>query len=96
MKIKIIFLALGASALLAPLAAAAEERPMGFFVSSVGIGNGGDLGGLAGADAHCQKLAAAAGGGRLPWNSAHPSRGCSQDAIKSTGGAGKLYGFAAD
>jgi hypothetical protein len=35
--------------------------PMSFFATSVGSGKGADLGGLAGADAHCQKLAAAAG-----------------------------------
>jgi hypothetical protein len=40
-----------------------QPFPMSFFVTSVGIGKGGDLGGLAGADAHCQRLAAAAGGG---------------------------------
>src|SRR5262245_42737447 len=37
------------------------QGPMSFFVTSVGIGKGANLGGLAGADAHCQKLAAAAG-----------------------------------
>ena len=37
--------------------AAAERPEMGFFVTSRGIGNGGNLGGLAGADAHCQALA---------------------------------------
>jgi hypothetical protein len=36
------------------------QQPMGFFVTSVGM-DGGNLGGLAGADAHCQKLAAASG-----------------------------------
>jgi hypothetical protein len=36
-------------------------QPMSFFVTSVPIGKGGDLGGLAGADAHCQALATAAG-----------------------------------
>jgi hypothetical protein len=36
-------------------------QPMSFFVTSVPIGDGGNLGGLAGADAHCQKLATAAG-----------------------------------
>src|SRR6187455_2207257 len=41
--------------------------PMTFFVTSVGIGNGANLGGLAGADAHCQKLAAAAGAGDRTW-----------------------------
>jgi len=40
---------------------------MSFFVSSTGSGKGGDLGGLAGADAHCQKLAAAANGGTKTW-----------------------------
>jgi hypothetical protein len=44
----------------------AEEPPpaMGFFVTSVGLGDGGNLGGLAGADAHCQNLAEAAGSNR--------------------------------
>src|SRR5262250_3605986 len=40
---------------------------MTFFVTSVGLGKGGDLGGLAGADAHCQALAAAAGAGGHTW-----------------------------
>jgi len=40
---------------------------MSFFVTSAGPGKGGDLGGLAGADAHCQKLAAAAGAGHRTW-----------------------------
>jgi hypothetical protein len=41
--------------------------PMSFFVSSVGLGSGANLGGLAGADKHCQTLAAAAGGGSKTW-----------------------------
>jgi hypothetical protein len=44
-----------------------EERPMGFFITSVGIGDGANLGGLGGADAHCQTLAAAAGAGNRTW-----------------------------
>ena len=44
-----------------------EDRSMGFFVTSVGLGNGGDLGGLEGADKHCQELAAAAGAGERTW-----------------------------
>jgi hypothetical protein len=40
---------------------------MSFFVTSVNPGKGGDLGGLAGADAHCQSLAAAAGAGKRTW-----------------------------
>jgi hypothetical protein len=40
---------------------------MSFFVTSVGKGNGADLGGLAGADAHCQALAKAAGSTHTNW-----------------------------
>ncbi len=40
---------------------------MSFFVTSAGPGKGGDLGGLAGADKHCQTLAAAAGAGNRTW-----------------------------
>lgn len=43
------------------------SHPMGFFVTSVGLGDGGNLGGLAGADAHCQSLAAAAGADDRQW-----------------------------
>jgi hypothetical protein len=42
--------------------------PMSFFVTSVGLGNGANLGGIAGADRHCQTLAAAAGGGSKTWH----------------------------
>ncbi len=53
------------TAVLALLAACATPSsstgPMSFFATSVGNGKGADLGGLAGADAHCQKLATAAG-----------------------------------
>jgi hypothetical protein len=38
-----------------------------FFVTSKGLGKGGDLGGLAGADAHCQSLAQAQGAGDHTW-----------------------------
>lgn len=214
MRSKAIAALVGITAIVSPLTSTAEDRPMGFFVTSEGMGNGGNLGGLEGADAHCQKLAAAAGaggrtwraylsteaegargvsardrigngpwynargiliaanlsdlhlynmsitletaldesgnrikgrgekpnehdiltgtqddgtsyfpdeqdhtcnnwtssdkgsaqvghhdrhgGGNVSWTSAHPSRGCSQDALKATGGAGKLYCFAAD
>jgi hypothetical protein len=53
--------------LLAACATPATTGPMGFFVTSAGSGKGADLGGLAGADAHCQKLAAAAGAGAKAW-----------------------------
>jgi hypothetical protein len=46
---------------------AAGEHPMGFFVTSKSIGNGGDLGGVAGADALCSSLAKAAGSSERTW-----------------------------
>ena len=39
----------------------AQQPAMSFFVTSVGKGNGAELGGLDGADAHCAALAKAAG-----------------------------------
>jgi hypothetical protein len=46
---------------------AQSQPPLGFFITSVGVGDGANLGGLAGADAHCQKLASAAGAGNRTW-----------------------------
>jgi len=57
-----------ASTLTLPLTTAqAQQAEMSFFVTSVGKGNGADLGGLAGADAHCQALAAAVGAASPNW-----------------------------
>ena len=54
------------SATLTP-AVQAQPASMSFFVTSAGKGNGADLGGLAGADAHCQALAKAAGATQTGW-----------------------------
>jgi hypothetical protein len=61
--------ALGSASLAYPAEpdANAAPPPMGFFITSVGLGKGGDLGGLVGADAHCQALAVAAGAGNRTW-----------------------------
>src|SRR5215510_696217 len=45
----------------------AQQNQMSFFITSAGPGNGANLGGLAGADKHCQTLAAAAGAGNRTW-----------------------------
>ena len=37
------------------------QQPLSFFVTSTGVGKGADLGGLTGADQHCQQLATAVG-----------------------------------
>ena len=45
----------------------AQQASMTFFVTSVGKGDGANLGGLDGADAHCQALAKAAGATKTSW-----------------------------
>src|SRR5215469_17201519 len=74
-------LCLIASTALALLGASAQAQQarMTFFVTSAGVGNGADLGGLAGADKHCQDLAASAGAGGHTWH-----------AYLSTGGSGAV------
>ena len=74
--------ATAAAVLLAACASQPQSGPMSFFVTSAGPGNGADLGGLAGADAHCQKLATAAGAGSRTWR-AYLSTG----AVAAAGGA---------
>ena len=53
---------------LTPSSARAQQSTMTFFVTSVGSGNGANLGGLAGADKQCQTLAQAAGAGGKTWH----------------------------
>ena len=57
----------------------AQQPDMTFFITSAGSGKGGDLGGLAGADKHCQMLAQAVGAGGKTWH-----------AYLSTQGAGAV------
>lgn len=45
----------------------AVAADMSFFITSVGIGDGANLGGLDGADKHCQALGTAAGAGKRTW-----------------------------
>lgn len=51
----------------APSPAPAPAETMGFFITSAGPGDGANLGGLAGADRHCQLLAEAAGSTGKTW-----------------------------
>jgi hypothetical protein len=61
--------ALAVTLVLASLAACDRSQPdkMSFFVTSVPTGEGGNLGGLAGADAHCLRLAEAVGSNGRQW-----------------------------
>ena len=68
-----------ALAFLCANAYAQSSKDMSFFVTSAGSGKGADLGGIAGADTHCQNLAKAAGAGAKTWH-----------AYLSTQGAGAV------
>ena len=63
---KVFLLTMSAVAAFAQ-APAPPKAPMTFFITSAGAGSGANLGGLAGADAHCQKLATAVGAGDKTW-----------------------------
>ena len=76
-------LALGGSAP-AQSPPAVDAGAMSFFVTSTGIGGTADLGGLAGADAHCQSLAQAAGAGARTWR-AYLSTSASGNAPQRNG-----------
>ena len=58
---------IAAGLMLAAPAVHAADPAMGFFVTSKGLGDGANLGGLAGADAHCAALAEAAGTTGRDW-----------------------------
>lgn len=57
-----------AAGLVAACASMPQDPPMSFFITSANPGQGGNLGGVAGADAWCQKLATAAGAGSRTWH----------------------------
>jgi hypothetical protein len=88
MTTKLKFATLASVALLSLAGAGvlqAQQNNMSFFVTSVGSGKGGDLGGLAGADAHCQALAQSAGAGNKTWHaylssSTNPNNGQATNA----------------
>ncbi len=67
--------------------AMAQQSSMSFFVTSVGPGNGANLGGLEGADRHCQTLAAAVGAGAKTWRAYLSTQG--QGAVNARDRIGK-------
>jgi hypothetical protein len=73
--------------LCAPLPVAAQQANMTFFVTSAGPGKGADLGGLSGADAHCQKLAMSVGAGGKTWQAYLSTQG--QGAVNARDRIGK-------
>ena len=76
-QIRLLCIAIALAA--ATLPALSQENEMSFFVTSRGPGDGTNLGGLDGADAHCELLASAVGAGGTTWR-----------AYLSTQGAGAV------
>lgn len=96
---KVNLVSLAGAALLSACASSANQpgsasvsgSSMTFFLTSVGSGNGADLGGLSGADRHCQTLAQAAGAGDHTWHaylSASPAGGAAAVNARDRIGAG--------
>lgn len=89
MPVNFRLLSVSSAMLFALVAAApAQQNNMTFFVTSVGSGNGGNLGGLDGADAICQKLATAAGAGNKTWRAYLSTQGPSAVNAKDRIGNG--------
>jgi hypothetical protein len=71
--------------------AAPPPQPMSFFVASQGSGKGADLGGLAGADAICQRLAASTGRGTVTWHAYMSTQGAGGVNARDRIGNGPWY-----
>ena len=79
-KMKYVFAAITLS-LLSSYLLLAQDAPMTFFLTSAGPGKGANLGGLAGADRHCQMLAEAVGAGDRTWRAYLSTQG--PDAVNA-------------
>src|SRR5262245_23247705 len=71
--------------------AQAPPQPMSFFITSVGKGEGANYGGLTGADAYCQSLAAAAGRGSSMWHAYLSTQGANAVNARDRIGNGPWY-----
>ena len=78
-------------ALAVPVGAQQDPQPMTFFVTSEGLGDGANLGGLEGADAHCQSLAAAVGRGDVTWRAYLSTQGPNAVNARDRSGSGPWY-----
>ncbi len=69
----------------------APPEPMSFFVTSVGMGDGANLGGLSGADTHCQMLAEAVDRGDSTWHAYLSTEGSNAVDARDRIGSGPWY-----
>ena len=83
----LLLVALGSSAMLA------QDAAMTFFITSVGSGNGADLGGLEGADRHCQALASSVGAGDKTWRAYLSTTGSGGVNARDRIGTGPWHNF---
>lgn len=93
MKTIVLAAATAATLAIAAPAIAQDATSMTFFVTSVGVGDGVNLGGLDGADAHCAKLAEAAGSTGKTWKAYLSAEGVN---AKDRIGAGPWQNFKGD
>lgn len=77
-----------------PLHAQDQKQPLGFFVTSNGLGKGGNLGGLEGADKHCQALAEKVGSGNRTWRAYLSTQGTGAVNARDRIGKGPWYNAA--
>lgn len=94
MKRKRHFTSFGLAVAVAAHVAAAQQgdpQPMSFFITSVGLGDGANLGGLEGADAHCQSLAAKVGRGDSTWRAYLSTQGTNAVSARDRIGGGPWY-----
>ena len=71
--------------------AQAPPQPMSFFITSVGKGDGANYGGLTGADAYCQSVAATAGRGSATWHAYLSTQGPGAVNARDRIGSGPWY-----
>ncbi len=76
--------------------AAAQSSNMSFFITSAGPGDGANLGGLEGADAHCQMLASAAGAGGKTWHAYLSTTGPTGQNARDRIGTGPWFNYNGD
>ena len=82
------------SVVIVPVQAQEQKNPLGFFVTSNGLGNGANLGGLEGADKHCQALADKVGAGGRTWRAYLSTQGEGAVNARDRIGKGPWYNAA--
>jgi len=94
MKKALLMTTLAAAVVLVPGAASAKDTQpdkMSFFITSVGSGDGANLGGLSGADAHCASLAEAAGSSGKTWRAYLSTQGSGAVNARDRIGSGPWF-----